>query len=244
MEKSINSKTVMITGAGSGIGKALALRLSVLGANIMLLGGRTESKLKSVCDEIISNGGKCIYYHGDLNDDNVQKNGIEYALDKFGKIDILINNAGSAMNGSFDTVTKEQYDEIMNLDVKVPFFLTQKLLPYLRKSDYAMIINIASSLAHSGYPNQSVYAAAKHALLGFSKSLANEVYKDDIRVHVISPGGVFTEMVKLTRPDLTGDNMIVPEDIADTVAFLVQNRGNAVIDEIILHRVNKEPFNI
>ena len=89
---------------------------------------------------------------------------------------------------------------------------------------------------------QSVYTASKHALLGFTKSLAQEVFEDGIRVHAISPGGVYTDMIKISRPDLTGEGMIMPEDIAETVMFLIKNRTNAVIDEILLHRVNKTPF--
>ena len=97
-------------------------------------------------------------------------------------------------------------------------------------------------VAHNGYPLQSAYTASKHALLGFSKSIAAELYNQGIRVHVISPGGVYTDMIKTARPDLTGEDMIMPEDIAETVLFLLKNRTNAVIDEIRLHRAAKEPF--
>lgn len=234
--------TAVITGAGSGIGKAIALRLAECGADVVLLGGRTVGKLEAVADMIRSSGVRCLTVSGDLTDEKFRENGIKTIADTFGKVDVLINNAGSALGCPFEEVTEAQFDEIMELDVKVPFFLTQKMLPYIRKSDRGTIINIASVVAHSGYPNQSVYSAAKHALLGFTQSLAREVYKEGIRVHVISPGGVFTDMVKLTRPDLTGDNMILPEDIADAVEFLLTRRGNAVIDEISLHRMNKEPF--
>ena len=123
-----------------------------------------------------------------------------------------------------------------------PYLLTQKALPYIKKSDRASIINIASVVAHNGYPQQSAYVASKHALLGFTKSLATEVYNDGVRVHAISPGGVYTDMIKIARPDLTADGMIMPNEIADIVMFLLKNRGNAVIDEIIVHRVNKQPF--
>jgi 3-oxoacyl-[acyl-carrier protein] reductase len=115
-------------------------------------------------------------------------------------------------------------------------------LPYLEKTGCGTIINIASVTAHKGYALQSVYSASKHALLGFTKSLSKEYYKRGVRAHVISPGGVFTDMIKVSRPDLTGEGMITPKEIADIVSFLIQNRGNAVIDEIIVHRLNKEPF--
>ena len=130
----------------------------------------------------------------------------------------------------------------MDLNVKAPYFLTQKFLPIIEKSDYPTVINVSSVVGHSGYPNQSIYSASKHALVGWTKALANEVYKKNIRVHLISPGGVYTEMVKITRPDLTSDGMIMPSDVANVVCFLLENRTNAVIDEILLHRVGKEPF--
>ena len=120
--------------------------------------------------------------------------------------------------------------------------MIQSMLPLLKKSDAATIINIASVVAHSGYPLQSIYTASKHALLGMTKSLAAEYYQENIRVHAISPGGVYTDMVKISRPDLTSEGMIMPEEIADIVHFLLVNRGNAVIDEICVHRLNKEPF--
>ena len=130
----------------------------------------------------------------------------------------------------------------MAINVRTPYALIKTALPTLKKSDRASIINVASVVAHAGYPNQSAYCASKHALIGFTKSLAQEVYKDGVRVHVISPGGVYTDMIKITRPDLTGEGMIMPEDIADIVEFFLKNRNNAVVDEILVHRLGKEPF--
>ena len=132
----------------------------------------------------------------------------------------------------------------MAINTKVPYFLTQFALPYLRLSAAATVINIASVVAHAGYPQQSVYTASKHALLGMTKSIANELYKKNIRVHAISPGGVYTDMVKISRPDLSPEGMILPEDIAEIVHFFLSHRTNAVIDEICVHRLGKEPFQI
>lgn len=98
-------------------------------------------------------------------------------------------------------------------------------------------------MAHKGYPNQSVYAVSKHALLGLSKVLGAELYKENIRVHVISPGGVYTDMVSKVRPDLTPEGMILAKDIADTVIYFLEHRfTNAVVDEIEIHREGKQPF--
>ena len=237
----LDKKVALVTGAGGGIGKEIAVALAKLGAKLVLFGGNNLEKLNATANAVKEVGGECLIHAGNLLDDCFLENGVNAVL-KECSIDILINNAGVAYNAPFQETDAQTFDRIMNINARVPYLLTQKLLPTLRKSDRASIINIASVVAHSGYANQSAYTASKHALLGFTKSLASEVYKDGIRVHAISPGGVFTDMIKVSRPDLTGEGMITPKEIADIVTFLIQNRGNAVIDEIIVHRLNKEPF--
>ena len=155
---------------------------------------------------------------------------------------MLVNCAGMAQSDAFEEITPARFDEIMTLNCRTPFFLCQKALPLLRQSQAASILNIASVTAHKGYVRQAAYAASKHAMAGFTKTLAAEVYEQGIRVHLISPGGVFTDMAKVSRPDLTGEEMITAEDIAEIAAFLVLRRTNAVIDEIEVHRANKAPF--
>ncbi|MCQ2387829.1 MAG: SDR family oxidoreductase [Clostridia bacterium] len=244
MENNIKDKVILITGASSGIGNAIAKKLAENGANIILFGGRNKDKLISAENEIKKFGVKTLSVAGDITDSLTVDNGIKKVLEVFNKVEILINNAGIGTSCAFSEVTEKLYDDIMNLDVKAPFFLTQKLLPTIKKSNYATIVNISSSVGHIGYELQSAYSMAKHAVIGFSQSLARELYKENVRVFTVSPGGVYTDMIKKTRPDLTGDDMIMPEDIANTVAFLLANRTNAVIDEIQLHRVGKPPFSM
>ena len=208
---------------------------------IVLLGGNNIQNL-SETERIVSQYTDCLTLKGDLTDMKFIESSINIIAEKFSKIDILINNAGMALSCPFEDVSEQEFDKILQINTKVPFFLTQKSIPYLKKSDAATIINISSVVGHLGYPLQSAYAASKHALIGFTKSLANEYFKDKIRVHAISPGGVYTDMVKIARPDLSDEGMIKPEEIADIVYFFLSNRGNAIVDEIIVHRVNKEPF--
>lgn len=229
----------LITGAGGGIGRAIAQRFAQDGVRLVLV-GRTEAKLLET-KSLIPDADVHIIV-GDLTNPGFPKACIEAAAAHFGQLDILVNNAGLAQSQPFDEISVDEYDRIMNTNVKAPFLLTQAALPHLRNSSFATVINIASVTAHKGYPLQSVYSASKHALIGMSKSLANEVYKENIRVHVISPGGVFTDMVRISRPDLSEEGMILPEDVAEIAAFFLENRTNAVIDEIQLHRVGKEPF--
>ena len=241
MEQNFKEMVAVITGAGGGIGRATAKELARHGMKTVLLGGKNIEKLKET-EKMVSAYSETMVLAGDLTDMNFLSEAVCKVTDRFGKIDVLINNAGMALNCPFEEVSEQQFDKIMKINIKTPYFLTQSFLPYLKKSENATIINIASVVAHAGYPYQSAYVASKHALLGFTKSLASECYKENIRVHAICPGGVYTDMVKIARPDLTEEGMILPEDIADIVWFFLSHRGNAVVDEILVHRVGKEPF--
>ena len=233
MEKRI----CMITGAGGGIGSAVAEALFSYGYNLVLM-GRNEEKLKKV-----ANGRQCLILPGDICDDIYIKEAVEKTVATYGGIDILINNAGIAQSKAIEDISMEEYDRIMNTNARAPFLMCKTALPYLEESSFGTIINIASVTAHKGYALQSVYAASKHALLGFSKALSKEYYEKGVRVHVISPGAVFTDMVRISRPDLTGEGMLLPDDIAETVLYLIKMRKSAsVADEIQLHRESKEPF--
>lgn len=241
MKQNLKDKIIVITGAGGGIGRAVAQRLAEENAKIVLLGGNNLKNLETT-QSLVSQHTDCLMIPGDLTQLSFIKDGVKQIADAWGGMDALINNAGMALNCSFEDVTESQFDKIMDINVKAPFFLTQEAIPYLKKSEAATVINISSVVGHSGYPFQSAYVASKHAVLGFTKSLANEYYKENIRVHAICPGGVYTDMVKVARPDLSDEGMIKPEEIAEIIYFFLSNRGNAVVDEIVVHRVNKEPF--
>ncbi|NLJ71008.1 MAG: SDR family oxidoreductase [Clostridiaceae bacterium] len=238
----LKDKVVILTGASGGIGQVIAKALATRNMRLMLA-GRNPDKLQQLAESVKAIGGEAEICIANLYNKEAIDLIIDATLEAFGCLDILINNAGIAQNTAFEDVTVEEYDRIFTLNTKASYFLTQKALPHLLKSDFATVINIASVVAHKGYVQQSVYSSSKSALLGWSKSLAAEYYKKNLRVHVISPGGVYTEMVALARPDLMPDEMIQPEIIADTILFLLEHRHtNAVIDEIGIHRANKEPF--
>lgn len=234
-------RVILITGAGGGIGSALARRLAAPGTALVLL-GRNPEKLAAVAALAAQQGAQTLTLAGDLTDDSYAADCVRAAAAHFGGLDVLINNAGMTLSCPLADTPMEQYDRIMAINARAPYLMCQLALPLLRKSDCAAILNIASVVAHKGYPLQSAYAASKHALIGLSKSLANEVYAEGIRVHVISPGAVFTDMVRISRPDLSEEGMILASDIADAVEYLLTHRTNAVIDEIQLHRAGKAPF--
>ena len=237
----LKGKIALITGASGGIGSCIARRFAQDGISLALL-GRSKEKLAATAASVREYGVETLLLPGDLLDDAYLEDCFAAVKERFGGLDILVNNAGLALSRSFEETTMAEFDRIMALNARVPYLACHLALPLLRCSECASILNIASVVAHKGYPLQSAYAASKHALAGFTKSLASEVYREDIRVHLISPGGVFTDMVRIARPDLTGEDMILPEDIAEIAAFFIEHRTNAVIDEICVHRSGKEPF--
>ena len=237
----LKGKIALITGASGGIGSCIARRFAQDGISLALL-GRSKEKLAATAASVREYGVETLLLPGDLLDDAYLEDCFAAVKERFGGLDILVNNAGMALSRSFEETTMAEFDRIMALNARVPYLACHLALPLLRCSECASILNIASVVAHKGYPLQSAYAASKHALAGFTKSLASEVYREDIRVHLISPGGVFTDMVRIARPDLTGADMILPEDIAEIAAFFIEHRTNAVIDEICVHRSGKEPF--
>lgn len=237
----LKGKIALITGASGGIGSCIARRFAQDGLSLALL-GRSKEKLAATAASVREYGVETLLLPGDLLDDAYLEDCFAAVKERFAGLDILVNNAGIALSRSFEETTMAEFDRIMALNARVPYLACHLALPLLRCSECASILNIASVVAHKGYPLQSAYAASKHALAGFTKSLASEVYREDIRVHLISPGGVFTDMVRIARPDLTGEDMILPEDIAEIAAFFIEHRTNAVIDEICVHRSGKEPF--
>ncbi len=237
----LKGKIALITGASGGIGSCIARRFAQDGISLALL-GRSKEKLAATAASVREYGVETLLLPGDLLEEAYLEDCFSSVKESIGGLEILVNNAGIALSRSFAETTMAEFDRILALNARVPYLACQLALPLLRCSECASILNIASVVAHKGYPLQSAYAASKHALAGFTKSLASEVYREDIRVHLISPGGVFTDMVRIARPDLTGEDMILPEDIAEIAAFFIEHRTNAVIDEICVHRSGKEPF--
>ena len=235
----LRGKTAIVTGAAGGIGEAICKKLADLGMNLVITGRKAQA-LEELAAQLPTKVHCCV---GDLQELSFVDRLLCETRETFGGVDVIINNAGLSHNCTVEEMTPELFDSIMQVNVRAPYFLCQKAVEDLKKSSCATIINICSVVAHKGYPRQSVYAASKHALLGFSKSFANEHYKDGIRVHVISPGSVYTKMIAMVRPDLSPEGMILPEDIAEIVGtYLMLRKTNAVVDEIEVHRVTKEPF--
>lgn len=228
-------KTAIITGASSGIGRSIALQLAKLAYSLVIT-GRDDEKLSRLKDSIEENGTDCLTIAADLGNAEAASQIVEKTMDRFGQIDVLVNNAGVAHAAPILETDKEVWDHLFGINARAPFLLCRDSVPHLKRSKNPVIINIGSVVGFKGYSGQAAYAASKHALTGFTKVLAKEVQQDGIQVHLISPGGVNTPMATEMRPDINTDDLILPEEIAELVEFLVTRKGKGTIDHFYVRR--------
>jgi 3-oxoacyl-[acyl-carrier protein] reductase len=239
--KLLDGKVAIVTGASRGIGRAIALTLARNGASVSLA-ARTETRLKTLRAEIAACGGEAAVFPTDVGREDDAIALVRGTVERFGRLDIVVNNAGLGLFGPLETTTVEQWDLLMAVNARGAFLLCREAIPHLRQQELSFIVNISSVVGHKGYANQSAYSASKHALMGMTKALAKEVQQDGIRVHAICPGGVDTDLVRDARPDLDPTVLMQPQEIADIVLFLVTRRGNAVIDQVDVRRAASTPW--
>nr|WP_319509548.1 SDR family oxidoreductase [uncultured Draconibacterium sp.] len=228
-------KVALITGASRGIGKVVALKLAEMGYNLMIV-GRNKNQLQNTKNEITKYKIDCAFVEADLSSESAPASVVNEAIREFGGLDVVINNAGLANSLPIEETSMELWDKIFKVNARAPYFICKEATPHLKQSTNPVIINVGSVVDFKGYANQSVYASSKHALAGFTKVLAKEVQPDGIKVHLISPGGVNTEMVREIRPDINTDELIQPEEIAELVEFLITRQGKGTIDHLYIRR--------
>ncbi len=238
----LKDKIALVTGASRGVGREIALALAEHGAAVML-SARSKEALEKVRTRIDNDTpGKAMSMPAELTDEQSIKDLVIDIEDRFGKLDILVNCAGITHSASLEETSTEAFDNVMAVNTRGPYILCREALGLLKKSERAFVINISSVVGIKGYPLQSAYTSSKHALRGFSISLAEELRDTNIRVHVISPGGIDTDMVSAVRPDIKKEDLIAPREIAQMVLFLVTQKANAVIDEIRVRRAASAPW--
>ena len=241
MTKQLASKVAIVTGASRGIGRAVSVALAQEAATVVLA-ARSIQKLQETADKVTEAGGKAEIVVTELTEEESIKNLVKVTNEKFSRLDILVNNAGVTHSAKLEQTITEDWERCMQINALAPFILCREALPLLRKSQAGYIINIASVVGVKGYPLQSAYTSSKHALRGMTISLAEELKGSNIRVHLLCPGGVDTELVQKVRPDIKKDELMQPEEIAELVLYLVTHKGNAVIDELHIRRATSTPW--
>ncbi len=237
----LNGKVAIVTGASRGIGRAISVALGAEEASVVLA-GRDRAALAETTAQLVSAGGIAETVVTELAEEDSIKNLVKVTANRFGRLDILVNNAGITHSSLLEQTKTEDLDRCWQINARAPFLLCREALPLLKQAERGYIINISSVVGVKGYPLQSAYAASKHALRGMSIALAEEMRGSSVRVHVICPGGVDTEMVDRVRPDIAKADLIGPGEIAELVLYLVTHRGNAVLDELHVRRAASAPW--
>jgi 3-oxoacyl-[acyl-carrier protein] reductase len=237
----LDGKVALVTGASRGIGRAIALKLAAEGAKVAINYAGNTAKAEEVKAEIEKNGGEAILVQADVADFAAVETMVNTVVEKFGQIDILVNNAGITRDGLLMRMKDEDFDAVINTNLKGVFYCTKLVSKLMMKKRSGRIINMASVVGLMGNAGQTNYAAAKAGVIGFSKSAAKELAARGITVNMVAPGFIDTDMTaamtdKAKEMTLTGiplNRMGTPEDVANAVAFLVSDNASYITGQVI-----------
>jgi len=232
--ESLKGKKALITGAGKGIGKALAIAFAKEGIHVALL-SRTKKDLEKVAKEARTYGVEAVVVTADVSSIDSVNKAAETVLNAFGRIDILINNAGIGKFGKFMDLEPVEWEEIININLMGVYYVTRAFLPQMIERKTGDIINISSTAGLKGHAVTSAYSASKFGVLGLTDSLMQEVRKYNIRVNAFIPSTVATDMaLDLNLTDGNPEKVLQPEDIAEVlVGQLKLNRRVMVVSSSV-----------
>lgn len=239
--KLLEGKVAIVTGATRGIGKGIAEIFAKNGANIAFTYVSSEEKAKAVEEELNGYGVKAKAYKSDASKMAAAESFINDVVAEFGQIDAIVNNAGITRDGLLMRMTEENWDEVMDINLKSVFNITKCALKTLLKQRNGSIINMTSVVGIEGNAGQSNYAASKAGIIGFTKSIAQEIGSRNIRCNAIAPGFIETEMtgtldeeiIKGWIEDIPMKRPGTPEDVANTALFLASDLSAYVSGQVI-----------
>lgn len=247
MSDNIEAKVVVITGASSGLGEASAKLLSREGASVVL-GARREDRIRSLADELTGSGGKALAVTTDVTHRDQVKGLVAAAVNAYGRIDVMINNAGLMPQSPIERLKIDEWDRMIDVNIKGVLYGIAAALPYMKQQKAGHIINVSSVAGHKVGPGFAVYAATKHAVRALSEGLRQEVKPYNIRTTVISPGAVATELPdSVSDPDAAERlrkfyaEMAIPADsFARAVAFAISQPEDVDVNEILFRPTRQE----
>jgi NADP-dependent 3-hydroxy acid dehydrogenase YdfG len=228
----LDDKIVLVTGASRGIGRVIALRFARAGADLVVA-ARSRGELQELGSEIQAIGRRCLVMPIDLRDPADIHSLARQTIEHFGRIDILINNAGIGFWAPIAELTLDQYDEMFDVNMRAVFLLTQLVLPQMIERKKGHIVNIASTSSRWAYPEGTLYCASKFALLGFNEALAKELRTTGLRVTAICPGQVNTYLGD-NGPHSWEEGMLNGEDVAELALQAVTLPSHAIVTEMVV----------
>lgn len=236
----LQGKTAIITGGGTGIGRGLAEALARAGANVVICGRRTEPLANTIA-AIGQSGGRGLYVQADVAVEADVARVVDAAVGNFGSVDILVNNAGVSGGGYVHQHSVDAWDRVMAVNLRGPFLFCRRVLPLMRQQESGHIINMSSESALEHYKGNGAYGVSKYALNALSEYIQRENQELGIRVDVVCPGMVVTEMSQ-NSPGLDHEKCLMPKDIADLVLWLLTRRPNVKIGRPILIQTMENPW--
>jgi 3-oxoacyl-[acyl-carrier protein] reductase len=237
----LKGKNVLVTGASKGIGRAIAMRCAQEGANVAFTYLSSIEKGQALEDELKALGIKAKGYRSDASGYAAAEELINNVVAEFGKIDALVNNAGITKDGLLMRMSEEQWDEVIRVNLKSVFNLTKAVIKPMMKEKKGSIINITSVVGISGNAGQANYAASKAGMVGFTKSVAQELGSRNIRCNAIAPGFIETEMTAVLDPKVKEEwEKGIPlkragraDEVADSVVFLASDMSTYVSGQVL-----------
>ncbi|WP_273125500.1 3-oxoacyl-[acyl-carrier-protein] reductase [Bacillus weihaiensis] len=232
----LNKMVALVTGASRGIGKAIALDLAKNGAVVAVNYAGNEVKANEVVEEIKSMGGSAVAIKADVSNGEEVQGMIKTVIDEFGRIDILINNAGITRDNLLMRMKDEEWDDVINTNLKGVFLCTKGVTRQMMKQRSGRIINITSVVGVSGNPGQANYVAAKAGVIGLTKTTAKELASRNITVNAVAPGFITTDMTDELSEEVKGEmlkqiplaKLGEPSDIANLVTFLASEKSKYI----------------
>ena len=240
MKFDLNGKIAIVTGASQGIGETIAVEMAKSGANVFCL-ARNKNALDSTINKIISNGDKASAYSCDISDNEQFNNIVTNIFKEYESIDILVNNAGITNDTLLMRMSDDQWDSVLDINLKGSFTCTRSVIKYMMKKKSGRIINITSIVGLTGNAGQANYAASKAGLIGMTKSIAKEVASRGITANCVAPGWIETAMTEQLSDDLKNKFLSqiptgkigYPKDIANTVIFLASKEAEYITGQTI-----------
>lgn len=239
----LSGKVVLISGGSRGIGAAVARLMAKAGAVVALTYEARKKDAQRTAHQIAGAGGECLIIQADVSKSIDVRSAVKTVLDHFGRIDVLVNNAGIWKRGIMGAMTEEQWDETIDINLKGTFLLCNAVVPVMTKQREGKIINIASTAGQRGEPYYSHYAASKGGMIAFTKAIAAELAPSNIIVNCVSPGWVDTDMTAHALSDrqtiseikrlIPRGRVATPEEIAGPVVFLASDLANHMIGSIL-----------
>lgn len=237
----LKDKNALVTGGSRGIGRAIALELAREGANVAITYISNSNRAEEVIDEIEAYGVKGIAIKADVSNEEEVNSMIEIVNSEIGGIDILVNNAGITKDNLLIRMKSEDWDDVINTNLKGVYLCTKAVVRGMMKKRYGKVVNIASVVGISGNAGQGNYSASKAGIIGFTKSIAKELGSRGININGVAPGFVETDMTNVLNDKIKEEmlNQIPlkrfakPEDIANVVAYLCSEKANYITGQII-----------